>query len=181
MTPHNGRILQLGAGKTEMLPCSALFWSACLHFAFAYSSVPVRLLMKSLHRTFVLQYSAAVSKGNVSDVFVLLPLRLCSSTFVGWLGYCPIEGSEQEMFLFSTSSRQILGRNRPPIQWVMSTLSPEVKRPQRDANHSPSSTAEVKNAWRYTFSPHMSSQRSAFLSKETSLPLVCLSSEITGR
>jgi hypothetical protein len=28
-----------------------------------------------------------------------------------------------------------------------------VKRPRREADHSPSSNAEVKNAWSYTFTP----------------------------
>jgi len=55
------------------------------------------------------------------------------------------------MFLFSTASRPTLGHTRPPIQWVPGALSPEVKRPECEADHSPSSSFEVKNAWRYTF------------------------------
>jgi hypothetical protein len=30
-------------------------------------------------------------------------------------------------------------------------FSPGVKRPEREADHSPISNAEVKNAWRYTY------------------------------
>jgi hypothetical protein len=37
------------------------------------------------------------------------------------------------------------------IQRVPGTPSPEVKRPRREANHSPLSSADVKNAWNYTF------------------------------
>jgi hypothetical protein len=44
---------------------------------------------------------------------------------------------------------QALGPTQLPIQWVPAALSPEVKRPGREADHSPPSSAEVKNAWRY--------------------------------
>jgi hypothetical protein len=54
------------------------------------------------------------------------------------------------IFLFSTASRPALGPNQPPFQWVPGALSPMIKRPGRKANHTPPSSAEVKNAWRYT-------------------------------
>jgi len=38
----------------------------------------------------------------------------------------------------------------PPIQWVPTRDSLEVKRPGREADQSPLSSAEVKNAWSYT-------------------------------
>jgi len=40
-------------------------------------------------------------------------------------------------------------------------LSPGVKRPGREADHSPPSSAEVKNAWIYTSTTHTSSWRGA--------------------
>jgi hypothetical protein len=45
----------------------------------------------------------------------------------------------------STTSRPNLGLTQPPIQWVPGALSPGVKRPGREADHSPPSSAEVKN------------------------------------
>jgi hypothetical protein len=57
-------------------------------------------------------------------------------------------------FLFATASRLDLGPTRPPIQWVPAALSLGVKRPGREADHSPSS-AEVKNAWNHTSTPPM--------------------------
>jgi hypothetical protein len=51
------------------------------------------------------------------------------------------------IFLFTTLSRAALGSTQPPIQWVPGALSLEVKRPGREADHSPPSSAEVKNAW----------------------------------
>jgi hypothetical protein len=40
-----------------------------------------------------------------------------------------------------------------PFQWVPGVLSLEVKRPEREADNSPPSGAEVKNAWSYTSTP----------------------------
>jgi hypothetical protein len=40
-----------------------------------------------------------------------------------------------------------------PIQWVLGALSLGVKRPGREADHSPQFSAEVKNAWSYTSTP----------------------------
>jgi hypothetical protein len=53
--------------------------------------------------------------------------------------------------IFSTSSRPALGSTQPPIQWVPGPLSPRVKQPGREADHSPPTSAEVKKMWIYTF------------------------------
>jgi len=39
------------------------------------------------------------------------------------------------------------------IQWVPGALSLEVRRPGCESDHSPPSSAEVKNAWIYTSTP----------------------------
>jgi hypothetical protein len=56
-------------------------------------------------------------------------------------------------FLHSTTSRSALGHTQPPIHWVTGSLSLRVKRPGREADHSRPSSAEVKNARRYTSTP----------------------------
>jgi hypothetical protein len=56
-------------------------------------------------------------------------------------------------FLFSKSFRLILGPTQPPIQWAPGALSPGVKRPGREADHSPLSSAEVKKMCIYTSTP----------------------------
>jgi hypothetical protein len=65
------------------------------------------------------------------------------------------------LFLFTTSSHSscfslvssrnhfsllALGPAQPPIQWTPWDLSLGIKRPGREADHSPPSSAEVKNA-----------------------------------
>jgi hypothetical protein len=48
------------------------------------------------------------------------------------------------IFLFITMSRMSLGPTQPPIQWVPGALSLGVKWPGHEADHSPSSSAKVK-------------------------------------
>jgi hypothetical protein len=48
------------------------------------------------------------------------------------------------IFLFITAFRTALGPIQPPIQWVSGFLSLGVKPPGREADHSPPSSAEVK-------------------------------------
>jgi hypothetical protein len=59
--------------------------------------------------------------------------------------------SRQELgiFLFTTASRPALGSTQPPIQGVPGDLSLGLKRPGREADHSPPSSAKVKNVWNY--------------------------------
>jgi hypothetical protein len=60
---------------------------------------------------------------------------------------------ELGIFLFTTLSRTSLEPIQPPIQRVSGVPSLGVKRPGREADHSPPSSAEVKNAWSYTSTP----------------------------
>jgi hypothetical protein len=60
---------------------------------------------------------------------------------------------ELGIFLFATVSRPALGPTQPPIQWAPGALFLEVKWPGRKADHSPPSSAEVKNARSYTSTP----------------------------
>jgi hypothetical protein len=61
---------------------------------------------------------------------------------IGLLGFDSKRGLG--IFLFTTASRTALGSNQPPIQWVPGALSLGIKRPGREADHSPPSSAEVK-------------------------------------
>jgi hypothetical protein len=64
------------------------------------------------------------------------------ATCYGLDGRSSIPGSGNIFLFFIIASRQALGTTQPPIQWA---LSSEVKRHGREANHSPPSSAEVKN------------------------------------
>jgi hypothetical protein len=45
---------------------------------------------------------------------------------------------------YNIVDHMILGPTQPPIQWVVGAISMGVKRPGREADHSPPSSAEVK-------------------------------------
>jgi hypothetical protein len=71
---------------------------------------------------------------------------------------------------FSMSSRPALGPTHHPIQCVSGTLSPGVKRPGCEADHSPPTNAEVKKIWIYTSTPPYASMAWCLIKKEN-LPL----------
>jgi hypothetical protein len=48
------------------------------------------------------------------------------------------------IFLSTTVSRRTMRPTQPPIQWILGALSLGVKRPGREADHSPPSSVEVK-------------------------------------
>jgi hypothetical protein len=64
-------------------------------------------------------------------------------------------------FSLLPASRPTPGTTQPPIQWLAEALSPGVKQPEREADHLPPTSAEVKNTWIYTSTPHTSSWRRA--------------------
>jgi hypothetical protein len=59
----------------------------------------------------------------------------------------------RDFILFASASRLALWSNQLPMKWVPEDLSPGVKRPGREADHTPQSSAEVKNAWNYASVP----------------------------
>jgi hypothetical protein len=56
-------------------------------------------------------------------------------------------------FLFFMPFRSVLGPAQHPIQWVQGALSPGVKLPGLEADHSPPNFQEVKKTWIYTSIP----------------------------
>jgi len=74
------------------------------------------------------------------------------------------------IFLFTTTPRTALGPTQPPIQWIPGALSLRVKRQGREVDHSPTSSAEVKECVElYLQSPNTPSLRCAYLSTGTTL------------
>jgi hypothetical protein len=92
-------------------------------------------------------------------------------------------GRGWEIFHCTIVSIPALGPTQAPIQWVPGALSLEAKRPGRESDHSPPSSADIKNAWSYTSTPprfhsvvfnqaqYMSSWCRAEFSAGTTLPL----------
>jgi len=58
--------------------------------------------------------------------------------------------SRCENYLFLKISRLALEPTQPFVQWVRAVLSPGVKQVGHEADHPPSSSAEVKNEWSCT-------------------------------
>jgi hypothetical protein len=64
-----------------------------------------------------------------------------------------------------------LGSTQPPIQWVQGALSPGVKRPGREADHSTPASTEVKKIWLYTSTPPIRLNGSVLNSLSTAIRL----------
>jgi hypothetical protein len=52
--------------------------------------------------------------------------------------------------LFTTASRPAVEATQPPIQWVLESLLPGVKRPERETDHLSQSSTDLKDVWSYT-------------------------------
>jgi hypothetical protein len=74
------------------------------------------------------------------DVFAEGELKLLS----GNLFYIKILPAGAGIFFFSPLRPERLRPTQPPIQWIPAVLSLEVKRPGRESDHSPPSSAEVR-------------------------------------
>jgi hypothetical protein len=78
------------------------------------------------------------------DIFFQQSSRYSAGLRAGRSGFLGFDSRRRlEIFLFTTASRTALGPAQPPIQWVPGALSLGVKRPGREADHSPPSNAEV--------------------------------------
>jgi hypothetical protein len=80
-----------------------------------------------------------------------LTLGLMAGLWGWWCVVLYLKG--QEIFLSSVSSGPAVGHIPPPRQWLPGTGSLEAGWPGHEADHSPPSSAEVKNEWGYTSAP----------------------------
>jgi hypothetical protein len=84
------------------------------------------------------------------DSSVDIATKLCAGRPRGWF---PVGARDSSLLhIILTGS----GACQPPIQWVPETFSPGVKRHVREADHSPRSSAEVKNGGAIPSLPHAS-------------------------
>jgi hypothetical protein len=61
-----------------------------------------------------------------------------------------LAGDKDGISFFSSESRPGLGPTQPSIQWLPGAVTPGLKQPEREVDHSPPFSAEVKKAWSYT-------------------------------
>jgi hypothetical protein len=97
------------------------------------------------------------ASSNLLDMSTLTTVKSRDSSVGIALGYgLDDRGSRVQsrrglgIFHFTTASRTVLRPTQPPIQWILGAISLGVKRPVREADHSP---PKSKNEWRYTSTP----------------------------
>jgi hypothetical protein len=74
-----------------------------------------------------------------------MPLYVTTRPYFRSIGVLGFDSRrELGISLSTTASGTTLGPTQPPIEWVSGPLSLRLKRPGREADHSPPSTAEVK-------------------------------------
>jgi hypothetical protein len=97
-------------------------------------------------------FSSAIP-GSTLRLATAASLRRCRSAYrLGYglddRGSIPGRGNDGIYFSSPPSFRPALGLTHSPIQWV-----PGIKRPGREADHSPLSSVEIRNVLRYTSTP----------------------------
>jgi hypothetical protein len=82
--------------------------------------------------------------------FLFLPL---SAKLLGYGLVDPLFESRRgkEFYIFSDTSRPVLGLTHPPIQWATRALPPKLQWQGREFNRSLPPSVKVKNEGRYTF------------------------------
>jgi hypothetical protein len=95
-------------------------------------------------------------------------------TYTDWLRAVGLRGRTSgpdrvENSLFCMSPRLALGFTQPPTQWVPATSSPGTKRQGREADHSPTASAEVKEIWIHPLSNTPSSRSDHLISGSVSV------------
>jgi hypothetical protein len=109
---------------------------------------------KTLHRLSYLLVRAAT--GNTA-----LPMHRSQDSNELRAGRSGFGSRKGKILLIHTAPIPALGPSQPPIQWIPEAISPRVKRPGREAHHSPRPSAEVKNSGAIHPLPHVSSLHSA--------------------
>jgi hypothetical protein len=146
----------MGLRSTKVL-CRHMFgWTEDnrLHFEILSQDSKIREECKPL-------YHNAKQDAAMAYVQTYITKALCSnhdarqlSQYSDYTDY-GIDDRDQELgsFLLITASRPALESIQPPIQWVPRLFPRGVKWLRREADQSPPSNDEIKNAWSYTSAP----------------------------
>jgi hypothetical protein len=119
-------------------------WNWCLNYStFWFFSMDAHcLFVSTINSLSLLQTSVIVYNIYLWTAIAQSVQRWATGWTIGVLGFDFRRGLV--IFLFTTASRTVLGPTQPPIQWIPGALSSGVKRLGREADHSPPSSAEVK-------------------------------------
>jgi hypothetical protein len=97
------------------------------------------------------RYSVHARCSATVSVYLQVVSFFWNTDYDGLRGFESMQGLE--VFPVTTASIPALGTAQPLTQWVPGSLSQGVKRLGREADHSPPSSAVVKNAWSCTSAP----------------------------
>jgi hypothetical protein len=160
----------------SVFACAHAYWLTHLRSRWAYS-LSVIVELHYAHRG--VRDCLTGKKLPFASLLVIQSSQLSrySDWATGWtIGVLGINSRRgMGIFLFTIASRTALGPTQPPIQWVPGAFSMRVKRPGREADHSPPSSAKAKERMElYLQSPNTPSWRGVQLKKKstgTILPL----------
>jgi hypothetical protein len=129
------------------LQYSAKIWGS--HCGVAEDSVSLRYDAATTGSRFpTFRGNIAYSDSRVDTFFIVLLAGIAQS--VQWLYYW-LDNRNRSILgggkIFFKASRTALGPSQPPIQRVPKDLCLGVKQPRREADHTPSFSATVKNEW----------------------------------
>jgi hypothetical protein len=103
---------------------------------------------------FTVSWKLALAHTAVWKVLLFQIILIYHTVTRPWAGYFGIQISAGARdFSFSKTSRPALGLSQPPVQLVSGVLIVGVKQLGYEVDHSPPSSAEVKNEWSCTSVP----------------------------
>jgi hypothetical protein len=127
-----------------LLLLSSVSFFTCLKYlcvAYFYCFCACGILLKHLLQYHTVMDQALHSgKIIVFSILILQPaISVCIATGQG-AGRPGFNFRQCKNFLFSAASTPTLRPTQPPTQWVPGTIFPEIKRPEREVDHSSLST-----------------------------------------
>jgi hypothetical protein len=172
LTTGGGEQIDARMLKTEMpLPVQGFFWSG-RHYKRQdiFSGIKVQFhlvhLCHCIVRLIISRKMCRACSTNGGNRYILNTLvrrkgkhegsssvSIESRLRTGWPGVQFPAGAVMRLFLFATTPRAALEPTQSPIHWVAGALTPGVKRPGREADHSRPSSADVTNACSYIYTP----------------------------
>jgi len=121
-----------------ILSVLSLIYGSNVSFCFCISMITYNKLVKETHKLW-----AWIKKWYKGLLSYTQSVQQVGYGLDNW-------GSIPGIFLLTTVSRPALGPTLPPMKWVPCVVFLQVKQQGHDTDHSPPSSAEVKNVWSHT-------------------------------